>query len=335
MDNQKKKHKKNQRDEINFKIFFRIIGKRKWLFITTVIVVLIIGLIYTFIQTEYCEVSYRISIEENYPNSDLNKKYPDLYLKINYFNSDNLTSVFKSTDVFISLEDIFPEVDYVKLLNSDDVKIEQIRGEDIFYIFVKNADCKVADKIAMILINSLDNYIIDENKKSLENIITQIDSEIEAYEMKNQNLEEDIFILKEEIDLLYTKLYDFIVDYNIGLKAELSKRSKANYTYNNIVIPPNKILDNIFYINEEINKYGEKIIDNKNNQNNLVSLKEKLNNDEILITDRIDILSEEPVFTTENRTVRNIIFTVILSIIAGILVASIANVYLYIKSKKL
>lgn len=325
----------NQKDKINLKIFFRIIGKRKWWFITTIIVVLIIGSVYTFIQPEYCKASYQIRIEDNYSNSNLNEKYPDLYSKINFFNSNNLPSVFRSTDVFISLEDISPEVDHEKLLNSEDVKITQNEGEDIFYISVINSDCKSADKIAMALINSLDNYIIDENKKTLENIITRIDSEVEAYEMKNQNLKEDILILKEEIDLLYSQLYDFIVDYNIELKSELSKKSKTDYTYNNIVVPPNKILDSIFYINEEINKYREKIIDNKNNQANLLSLKETLNNDEIEITDRIDILSGEPVFTTESRKVRNIIFTVILSIIAGIVVALIANVYLSKKYKKL
>ena len=334
MENQNNKYDKSNKDEVDLKEAFKIIGRRKWWFIVTVIIVIVAGMAFTFIQPVYCKVGYQVFIEENYPNSNLTRLYPGNESSLNSFNSDNLPSTFKSTAVFESLKELSPTVDFIRLLRSDDVTIQQTEKANIFDIEVSYTDCNMANKIALTLIDSIDAYIIEENKKALNNIINQIDADIEGYELKNKNLESEILVLEEEIDALYGELYNFIVDYNIELAAELKKSDEADYTHYSIVIPPNKIGDEISYLREEINIYKEKIVDNKSNQLDLISLKETLINDEAIITDRIDVLSDEPVYSSDNRRQRNIIFVVFLAVIAGVIVVFIANFLLSIKVRK-
>ena len=58
-----------KRDGIDLKEVFRIFAGRKWWFIISAIIVLIFGIIYTFIQPINCVVTYKINIEKDYSNT--------------------------------------------------------------------------------------------------------------------------------------------------------------------------------------------------------------------------------------------------------------------------
>ena len=159
-----------KKDEVDLKEVFKIFGRRKWWFIASIIVVLILGIIYTFLQPVNCQVVYQIDIEESYANSNLSKLYPGSELSLNYFTSENIPSIFKSTQIFESLKNLPEKVDYGKLLNSDNVTIKQGGESDVFTIKVSNSDGVLANKIALTLINNFDGYIRNKNKEAPEEI---------------------------------------------------------------------------------------------------------------------------------------------------------------------
>ncbi len=323
----------SNKDEIDLKEVFKIIAKRKWWLVATIIFVMILGFIYTFLQPLNYKAVYQIDLEEVYINSDLTEKYPGSELTLNYFNSDNTPSTFMSTNIFESLKDLSPQIDYAKLLSSGDVSIEKSSKANIFKVGVSHPDSGLANEIALILIDSYDNYIRSENKEALNQITNQIEADIEVLEYENQTLDEMISNLKIDIDTLYVKLYDYIIEYNNNLVTKLEE-DKVSTLYYNIVIPPNKIEDEITFIKEEISIYNIKVADNNSEINNLNGLRQNLIKSEEIIIDRINLLSENPIYRVDNRRIRNITVFLFLSVVMGIIIVFLANFFINIKDKK-
>ncbi len=329
------KNIESKKDEIDLGGAYKIFVRRKWWFIASAIIVLILGIIYTFTQPINCIVTYQINIEKDYSNSNLSKLYPESVLSLNYFTSENASSIFKSAQIFESLKNLPGKVNYSNLLNSDYVTINRDNAKaNIFTIKVYNQDCALANKIALTLINTFDDYVKNKNKEALDQIVALIDSDIGSLEYKNQSLEEEILKLKGDIDSLYSQLYDYIVDYNIKLASRLKTESQGSYSAYNIVIPPNKFEDEISFIKEDINRYKERIIANKSGVIDLSTLKDNLIKDEVIITDRVSLLSKNPIYENDDRRIRNIILSIVLSIIVGVIVVFTSNFFLNLKKKK-
>jgi len=238
-----------------------------------------------------------------------------------------------STNIFESLKDLSPQVDYAKLLSSGDVSIEKSHKANIFTVNVSRPDSGLANEIALTLIDSYDNYIRSENTKALDQIVNQIDSDIETLEYENKNLVGMSSNLKIDIDALYIQLYDYIIEYNNNLISKLEE-GKVSPLYYNIVIPPNKIEDEITFIKEEIGIYNLRIADNNSEVNDLNGLRQSLIESEEIIIDRINLLSENPIYRVDNRRIRNIIVFLFLSVILGIIAVFLANFFINIKNKK-
>jgi Chain length determinant protein. len=324
-----------KKDEIDLVGAYRIFIRRKWWFAVSAIIILILGIIYTFIQPVNCIVKYQINIEKDYSNSNLTKLYPDSMPSLNYFNADNASAIFKSAQIFESLKNLPEKVNYSNLLNSGYVTIERDDVKaNIFTIKVPNPDRALANKIAMTLINTFDDYISNKNKEALDKIVASINSDIGGIESKDQGLEQEISKLKNDIDSLYSQLYDYIVNYNIDLASKLKTESQGSYSSYNIVIPPNKFEDEISFINNKINIYNGIIVDSKSEEVNLSTLRDNLTKDESIITERVSLLSKTPIYETDDRRVRNIIISMVLSVIVGIIVVFTADFFLSIKKKK-
>jgi succinoglycan biosynthesis transport protein ExoP len=323
-----------KQDEIDLKEVFKIFAKRKWWFVISLVVILILGLVYTFLQPINCQAIYQFELEETYSNSNLFKLYPASEFSLNYFNSENTPSIFKSANIFEALKSLPEDVDYKSLLVSDYVTIEQSIKANVFTVKASDPDCSLASKISLTLINAYDDYIVSENKEALDQVFALIDSEIGGYEQKNKDLEEEISKLEDSIDTVYDDLLDYIVDYNIELATRLKEESQGSYSSYNTVIPPNEFEDEIDFIKDEVNIYKEKIVDNKSEIVDLSMLRENLVENEEVITDRVNLLSETPIYETDNRRARNIIVTVALGIIVGVIVVFTANFFLSLRKRK-
>jgi len=322
-------------DEIDLGGAYRIFVRRKWWFVVSVIIILILGITYTFIQPINSIVTYQITIEKDYSNSNLSKLYPESVLSLNYFNAENAAPIFRSAQIFESLKNLPEKVNYSNLLNSDYVTINRNDVKaNIFTIKVSNQDRALANKIALTLINTFDDYIRNKNKEALDQIVASINSDIEGIESKDQGLEQEISKLKSDIDSLYSQLYDYIVNYNIDLASKLKTESQGSYSSYNIVIPPNKFEDEVSFIKNKINIYNGIIVNSKSEEVNLSTLRESLTKDESIITGRVSLLSKTPIYETDDRRVRNIIVSIVLSIIVGIIVVFTANFFLNLREKK-
>jgi capsular polysaccharide biosynthesis protein len=328
------KNNELKKENIDLKEAYRIFTRRKWWFAVTAIIVFAMGIIYTFVKPINNIAIYQINIEKDYSNSNLSKRYPEDMESLNYYNADNISPLFRSAQIFESLKNLPEKVNYSDLLSSDLVTINRNDVKaSIFTIKVYNPDRDLANKIALTLINTFDDYIKSKNKEAFDKIVSTVSSDIGVLEDKNQNLEEEITKLKSDIDSLYVQLYDYIVDYNLELASRLRTESQGSYSAYNVVIPPNKIEDEISFIKDDINRYKGVITANKSEIIELDVLKDNLVKDEAAITDKVSLVSEDPVYEDDDKRIRNILVSIILGIIVGIVVVFTANFFLSFKKK--
>ena len=324
-------------DEIDLREIFMIFIKRKWWFIGSVLIILVIGLLYVFMQPTSYLLTYQIEVNENYTNTKLSELYPNYEKELNYITLANIPFFFKSEDIFKSLDGIAKDIDYNKLLKSESVKISLNENTSIFNISVSNPDYDLADKIAKTDIDAFDNSIRNKEKTILNEIVGKIEQDIKDLENENINYENTVLInLEAKVDNLYAELNKYIVDYNVSLSDELGKNKKTeNVSFYNIIIPPNDISDKISKLLNEIDLYRQKILENKNEIIVLNNLHESLLNDENIILNRIDLVLEKPYYEiVESKGIRNLAIVVALSLLAGVVVVFIVNFGFSLKKRK-
>lgn len=334
--NEEKKNIKE--DVIDLREFFMIFIRRKWWFIGSVLIVLIAGLLYTFMQPSSYLLTYQIKVNKNYSNDYLSELYPYYEEELNYISITNVPVIFKSEYVFKSLGSIDEGIDYNKLLEpeSEIVKVSLNENTFIFNISVSNPDYNMANKIVKTLIDAFDGLIRDREKIIFNEVLGKIEVDIKNLEDENSNYGDTIIAgLEDEVDRLYTKLDRYIVDYNVGLSDELEKnKNSENVSFYNVIIPPNDISDEISEIEEEISLYRQKILENKSKIISLNNLYESLLKDEDIILDRIDLLSEESFYEIKSNRLRNIVIVLVLSIAIGVIVTLGVNFLLSLRIKK-
>ena len=324
-------------DEIDLRENFRVFVKRKWWFLGSVLIILVIGLLYVFMQPASYLLTYKIEVNENYYNKSLSELYPNYEKELNYISLINVPVIFKSEYGFESLDGISKEgIDYNGLRKSESVKISLNENTSMFNISVSNPDYDLADKIAKTLIDAFDNSIKNKEKTILNEITGKIEQDIKDLENENINYENTVLVnLEANADNLYAELNKYIVDYNVSLSDELEKNKKiGNVSFYNIIIPPNDISDKISKLQGEIDLYRQKILENKNEIIVLNNLHENLLKDENIILNRIDLVSEKPYYTTPNNRLRNLAIVIVLSLLAGAVVVFIVNFGFGLKKRK-
>jgi len=316
-------------DEIDLRDIFLIFIKRKWWFIGAFLIILVAGLLYTFINPADYLLTYQMEVKENYSNSYLSELYPNYEKELNYVSLTNVPVIFKSESVFKSLEGIDEGIDYNKLLEPESkvVKISLNENTSIFNISVSNSDYNLADKIARTLIVKFKELIRDREKIIFDEVLGKIDKDIEDLQDENNNYKDTIIAsLEGEVDRLYAELDKYIVDYNVGLSDELEKnKNSENVSFYNVIIPPNDISDEISKLQAEINLYRKKILENEGKIIDLNNLSDSLLKDEDIILDRISLLSDTPSYSVEINRIRNIVIVLVLSIIMGAIAVFVVN----------
>lgn len=324
-------------DEINLMDIVIMFIKRKWWFMGSILLVLAIGFIYVFIQPANHILTYQVKLNEDYSNHLLDELYPNHGKDINYLSLQNIPILFKSENVFRSVNNINDEIDYHKLRESDKVKISLNEETSIFNISVSNSDYSLAGNLVMTLISTFESVIGDKERIILNEILGKIEIDIKDLEDENNNIENTIIAgPKTEIDILYAELDKYIVDYNIGLSNRLEEnKNSENVSFYNVIIPPNDISNKITTLQKEINIYEDKILENKSKIIGLESLKVGLIKEEDIILGRIELISSDPFYNIESDKLRNIAIVIVLSIIIGILFTFIINFLLSSKIKEM
>jgi len=325
-------------DEIDLREIFMMFVKRKWWFIGAIIITILIGSLYIFTKPSNYMVTYQIKVNEEYGNDTLSKTYPDYTEELNFFTLSEIPTIFSSEEVFKSVNSLAEEIDSNKLRESEAVKIVLNKDTSIFNINVSNPDYDLANEIAKTLINSFEGYIENKEVATFDEVLSKIKIDIKNLEDEREDLKNvKIASLKKEIDNLYAELNRYIVDYNVGLLNELeeSKKGQSNYSFYNVIVPPNKISYEISAIQREIDVYENDILKSESEILVLNDLHKELSEDEDIILDRVELVSEDPMYEeVQSNKMRNIAIVLVLSIMIGIIVTFVVNFLLSLRSQK-
>jgi len=220
-------NKKNQNvDEVNLKVFFRILIKRKLAFIITFILVFIIGIAYTFlVSPEYSSVSQiTLSNNEIYYNDEFYEYLPDeadsLWIiprvenekRIDYIvgKLDPIDSEIKSepliSDTINLLKSKFTNSDFTRsqLIKSVNITVDRWNGIVTLTTYAKTKE--LAYSINKAVLDSYMDVKVKERKEAYDSVVEKLKIEISTTEKLLSDLVSDL--RKNEKDALLSKEFD-------------------------------------------------------------------------------------------------------------------------------
>jgi len=296
MDEEKKNIKE---DEIDLREIFMIFIRRKWWFVGTFIIVLIAGLLFTFLNTptpEYSSTSI-IRISDDYLLDSINTYFLEeaSELKIGSLNDVSIELKLRET-----LNDIIRVLDYDIDKNDLDkaINVSIDKDKEILIITTVYNDAEVTYKINKTL---LDVY---KREKNLEFN--------EAYDRLLQKIEAGLIDTQKEIEELSGRAEEYIIGFNVKLLNEIEKSGSdipflgANYTSPEIAGKLNYTLT----VYNDLEKINYILIENKE-----------------LFVNKIEIIENPEIsdVVAETNYIRNVLITIFLAVIVGFMMVFIVN----------
>jgi len=303
MDEEKKNIKE---DEIDLREIFRVFVKRKWWFIGTFIVVLIAGLLFTFLKTQEYTSTSILKIKEDYYLDFIGMYFPEeaSELKIGSLNdvaielklNKTLNEVADRLDYNIDKDDLDKAINVSIDKDKENVSIN--KDKEILMITAVYNDAEVTYKINKTL---LDVYKREKNSEFNE-----------AFDRLLQKIEADLIGTQKEIEELSIRAEEYIIGFNVKLLNEIEKSgsdipfSGSNYTSPEIA---GKLNHNLTVYNDldEINCI---ITENKE-----------------LFVNKIEVIENPEIsdVVAETNYIRNVLITIFLSVIVGFMMVFIVN----------
>jgi len=305
-----------QEDTIDLKTILRLFLKRKWWFIGTVLIVMVLGMLYMLSKPVIYEVKYKFSFEDDFLPDDY-LMYSDsqkLYSNESVFiEARDVSLIFETDLIFRSLGDMEEIDDYSDYIHSSMVDLDLERDTSIFTLKIKDTDKKLADDIAKNLIESLGTQILNNDLEIFDNTLVMIDGDIKILEEENTSYENDIAIINEEIQVMY-------------IESEDSFQGSGTFTLNDLHY-------DIIEKKGEILLYRERIIDNEYETEKLGGLHQLFMDEKNKVHNRIEIIAANPDYNVENDRMINSIIVILLSLLTGIIVVLAVN-YIYKLKRK-
>jgi capsular polysaccharide biosynthesis protein len=304
--------------EINLKSLFRILAKRKAVFLITSAVIFIIGLTFTFLFSPEYSSDLQITLSDNeiFYNDALYKYFPN-----------------EANDLWIipNTKESYQRVDYII------AKIEPINSQLKSEAIVNNALNALQGKITKTqLIRSLnvsidrwnclvtiENYarcpelVYNINKSMLDSYVLQKKNELEnAYNALLGKLDPEIELSKKEIASLESEIEKEAIDFGVEWYGRLDELNL------------NKI--KIEFVNPEL---GNKLDAAMEKYDILNTTRQNMVNNKELFIDRIKVVEPPELSDVKNTSsyLRNILFSLIAALVIGIITAFTVN---YFKNPK-
>ena len=313
--------KKSTKDTnfIDLRDILGILIKRKWVFIITFIIVLIGGLLFTFLVfPEYygSTSKIKISIGDIYYFDDLYKYFPAEASELYIFRTDMVESfeVDKLDIISEELKSDFILEEAIKKLNFEigksdlrkiiDTYVDRNTKTLIITAYVSSPELAYDINKALLDTYEANKYI--ETEKVYNSLLQKIDDKLEE-------IEKEISGLSQEVE-------EYVIDYNVKFVKELDKLNLDNIkNFSGInFIPP--ILDN-----EIKSKYET--------YNNLDAIKNNLIENEGYFIRLFQVIKEPEISDVRDNSnyIRNSLLSVIAAVVIGIIMVFIFN---YFKSTK-
>jgi hypothetical protein len=284
-------------DAIDLRTLFRLFLKRKWWFITTVIIVALLGFLYILRIPILYEVKYKFSLRDDYVQDEYlnySESQDDLISNQDVFiGASDVPLILKTDLIFKALEEI-PEIDdYKPYVDSSLIKIDLDRDTSVFSLKVKDSSKELAKKIGLKLIESLGERIKNQDIEIFNNTIEMIGEDIVILQEESRVFEQKISEISTEIDALYS---------------QMGGNTTEQFEYE------------IMEKKGELLLYREDIIGNEDEIRRLESFSQELTDEKDGVVNRVDLLTEEPSINVENNRAINSIIVVLLSILTGLVV---------------
>ena len=303
-------------DEVSLKGLFRIVWRGKWWFAGTFILIIIAGLLITFLQIpEYrSESEITISSEYIYYNNEIYNYFPDEAGKLwitRIFTGSNETD-FENRALEEVSKEIKSTIFLEKLAEKTGISAKDLSG----IVFISRESGTV--KITTITSNAETAYNINKNLIALyrESKSTDLGS---AYNELVNKINTSLKVIDEEVKALSQEAAKYVTDFNINFLKEAQKSG----------------IDNTF--SEGIN-FLDPLLESKINTKYkdyelLDEVKNNLTNNKDFFTNRLNIVKEpELSFVKENVNLkRNLFISIFAAIIIGLIIPFIVN---FAKSKK-
>jgi len=302
MDEEKKNIKE---DEIDLRELFRIFIKRKWWFIGTFIVVLVVGLLFTFLKTQEYTSTSILKVKEDYYLDSISMYFPEeaSELKIGSLNDVSIELKLSKT-----LNNIIRALDYD--IDKDDldktIGISIDEEKEILTLATTYNDPEIAYKINKTL---LDIYKREKNSEFNE-----------AYDRLLQKIEAGLIDTQKKIEELSGRAEEYIIGFNVKLLNEIEKSgsdipfSGSDYTSPEIA---GKLNHNLTVYND-LEKINCIITENKE-----------------LFVNKIEVIENPEIsdVVAEANYIRNVLITIFLAIIMGFIVVFLANYFISLKKR--
>lgn len=297
--------------QITLKGFFKVLGRRKIVFIIAFLVIFSLGLVYTFLVAPEYGLSSKIRISEDnvYYNNELYKFFPEeadnLWIipederekQVDYMVSkfESAPYEFKTDDVLsIVIENTGSNLSKEELSSSIDVRIDRRLATVTITTYTK--DPELAYEINKILLNEY----INNKKQFLE----------ESYYSFLDVIDMRIAEVKNELDTLSIEAEQSVVDFATRWQDELS-----NLNLDDLEIG---FFDPIITRDIE-NKYNDYVF--------LLNTSEIMQDNKELFTNRIEVLEMPELHNIQDYSnyFRNVLLSIVAALIFGIIVAFIVN----------
>lgn len=268
--------------------------KNKWWFIGTFVIILLIGLLVTFLRgpgyDSNSEIKF-INKKDSYLHS-IQEYFPEEISRLRTRNSDKLSSELRSEEV---LEEVARNLSF-EIEKSGLLKVISITKS-------QNGDILIVDV----------NYISPEsayeiNKKLLDVYKTRKKSELSnAYEALIQNVEDRLADTKEEIIELSSKVQEYSINFNLELLKDIIGESS------------NIDLEMITYIPPDLNIRLDYL---STTYNDLEKIRYVLSENKEFFTNEIEIIKEPQIQDNQsnNKYIRGILTSLFTAIIGGLII---------------
>ena len=294
-------------ETIDFKTLFRLFLKRKWWFIGTVILIIVIGGMYVFSKPVRYEVRNYFSFKDDFIEDDYLQynEAQEIYSRNQsvFIGTDKIGLIFKTDLILNHLNELEEIEDFETDISVSLINLEYKKDSGTFLLRVKDRNKELAKKASLKLIEALGEEIIINDKKIYDNTLELINKDIE-------NLEDEIAGFKDKIVELDRTTQDILA------------LASSPETQNDLTI-----------INGEVLLNKEKIFDNEYEIKRLRGLYQKFLDAKNKVVNRVELLTENPSIDVENNRAINSIIVVLLSIISGIIVVLVVNYIYKLKSK--
>jgi len=293
-------------DEIDLRELFKIFVKRKWWFVGTFIVVLIAGLLFTFLEAPGYTSTSMLKVKEDYYLSSISKYFPSEASKLEIGSLNDVATELKLSR---TLNEVTKDLNYN--IDKDDldsaIGISIDNEKQILIITAAYSDPEIACKMNRTL---LDVY---ENKKNSEFN--------ETYDKLLQKTEAKLADTQEKIEELSGKAEEYIIDFNVKLLSEVEKSgSSVHFSGSNYISPEISVeLDYALVVYNDLENINYILKENRE-----------------LFVDKIEVI-EGPELSDTGAVAdygRNIAISIFLALLVGVMMVFVANYFINSKIPK-